>query len=114
MIDLCIEGDKLIEQGTGAVYNKAVKGVRVTKGAFLKVKFSFESSFDIKKNTSARRVFPHLYFGQQHCRAFFTSGVSRLSPHLSHQNSFYNCHSFFSPPEDRIPLRYKFLPKMMS
>lgn len=33
MIDLCIEGDKLIEQGTGAVYNKAVKGVKVTKGA---------------------------------------------------------------------------------
>jgi hypothetical protein len=34
VIDLCIEGDKLIEQGTGAVYNKAVKGARVTKGAF--------------------------------------------------------------------------------
>lgn len=32
VIDLCIEGDKLIEEGTGAVYNKAVKGVKVTKG----------------------------------------------------------------------------------
>lgn len=32
LIDLCIEGDKLIEEGTGAVYNKAVKGVKVTKG----------------------------------------------------------------------------------
>ncbi|KAK0450236.1 proliferation-associated protein 1 [Armillaria borealis] len=31
-IDLCIEGDKLIEQGTGAVYNKAVKGAKVPKG----------------------------------------------------------------------------------
>ncbi|CAA7266948.1 unnamed protein product [Cyclocybe aegerita] len=32
VIDLCIEGDKLIEEGTGAVYNKAMKGVRVSKG----------------------------------------------------------------------------------
>ena len=30
--DLCVEGDKLIEQGTGAVYNKPVKGVKVSKG----------------------------------------------------------------------------------
>jgi hypothetical protein len=43
VIDLCIEGDKLIEQGIGAVYNKAVKGVRVTKGAFLKVKIFFRT-----------------------------------------------------------------------
>ncbi|KAJ3524381.1 hypothetical protein NM688_g8574 [Phlebia brevispora] len=33
ILDICIEGDKLIEQGTGAVYNKAVKGVKVPKGA---------------------------------------------------------------------------------
>ena len=32
VLDLCIEGDKLLEQGTGAVYNKAVKGVKVSKG----------------------------------------------------------------------------------
>ncbi|XP_006459099.1 hypothetical protein AGABI2DRAFT_191160 [Agaricus bisporus var. bisporus H97] len=32
LIDLCVEGDKLLEQGTGAVYNKPVKGVKVTKG----------------------------------------------------------------------------------
>ncbi|KAA1467637.1 proliferation-associated protein 1 [Dentipellis sp. KUC8613] len=32
VIDLCVEGDKLIEQGTGAVYNKSVKGVKVSKG----------------------------------------------------------------------------------
>ncbi|KAJ7285090.1 peptidase M24, structural domain-containing protein [Mycena rebaudengoi] len=32
IIDLCIEGDKLIEAGTAAVYNKAVKGVKVNKG----------------------------------------------------------------------------------
>ncbi|KAJ2922560.1 hypothetical protein H1R20_g14540, partial [Candolleomyces eurysporus] len=32
VIDLCIEGDKLIEQGTSAVYNKSVKGVKVPKG----------------------------------------------------------------------------------
>lgn len=34
VLDLCIEGDKLIEQGTGAVYNKSVKGVKVNKGVF--------------------------------------------------------------------------------
>jgi len=32
IIDLCVEGDKLLEQGTAAVYNKAVKGVKVPKG----------------------------------------------------------------------------------
>ena len=32
ILDICNEGDKLIEQGTGAVYNKAVKGVKVQKG----------------------------------------------------------------------------------
>ncbi|KAI0671777.1 proliferation-associated protein 1 [Trametes maxima] len=32
VFDLCVEGDKLIEQGTGAVYNKSVKGVKVSKG----------------------------------------------------------------------------------
>lgn len=32
VLDLCVEGDKLLETGTGAVYNKAVKGVKVSKG----------------------------------------------------------------------------------
>ncbi|KAF7327677.1 Peptidase-M24 domain-containing protein [Mycena kentingensis (nom. inval.)] len=32
VIDLCVEGDKLLEEATGAVYNKPVKGVKVTKG----------------------------------------------------------------------------------
>ncbi|THV07345.1 Creatinase/aminopeptidase [Dendrothele bispora CBS 962.96] len=32
VIDICTEGDKLIEQGIGAVYNKPIKGVRVSKG----------------------------------------------------------------------------------
>ncbi|KAN0138994.1 Peptidase M24, structural domain containing protein [Lactarius tabidus] len=32
ILDLCIEGDKLIEAGTSAVYNKSVKGVKVSKG----------------------------------------------------------------------------------
>ncbi|KIJ66985.1 hypothetical protein HYDPIDRAFT_108958 [Hydnomerulius pinastri MD-312] len=32
IIDLCTEGDKLLEEGTGGVYNKAVKGVKVSKG----------------------------------------------------------------------------------
>ncbi|PSR75604.1 hypothetical protein PHLCEN_2v9084 [Hermanssonia centrifuga] len=32
ILDICLEGDKLIEQGTSAVYNKAVKGVKIPKG----------------------------------------------------------------------------------
>jgi len=32
ILDICLEGDRLIEQGTGAVYNKSVKGVKVSKG----------------------------------------------------------------------------------
>lgn len=32
VLDLCIEGDKIIEEGTSAVYNKSVKGVKVPKG----------------------------------------------------------------------------------
>ncbi|EAU85629.2 proliferation-associated 2G4 [Coprinopsis cinerea okayama7 len=31
VIDLCVEGDKLVEEGTGAVYNKSVKGVKISK-----------------------------------------------------------------------------------
>lgn len=33
VVDLCIEGDRLLEQGTGAVFNKSIKGVKVNKGA---------------------------------------------------------------------------------
>ncbi|KAI9508543.1 proliferation-associated protein 1 [Russula earlei] len=29
VLDLCVEGDKLIEEGTAAVYNKSVKGVKL-------------------------------------------------------------------------------------
>ncbi|CCM00103.1 uncharacterized protein FIBRA_02130 [Fibroporia radiculosa] len=32
VLDICVEGDRLLEEGTGAVYNKAVKGVKVAKG----------------------------------------------------------------------------------
>ncbi len=32
VLDLCIEGDKLIEEGTSAVHNKSIKGVKVSKG----------------------------------------------------------------------------------
>ncbi|KAK7690666.1 hypothetical protein QCA50_005765 [Cerrena zonata] len=32
VLDLCTEGDKLIEEGTAGVYNKAVKGVKIAKG----------------------------------------------------------------------------------
>jgi len=32
VIDLCSEGDKAVEAGTAAVYNKSVKGVKTPKG----------------------------------------------------------------------------------
>jgi len=32
VLDLCQEGDKLIEAGTAGVYNKSVKGVKTPKG----------------------------------------------------------------------------------
>ena len=32
IIDLCVQGDKLLEEATGAVYNKSVKGVKASKG----------------------------------------------------------------------------------
>jgi len=32
IIDLCIGGDKLLEEATGGVYNKPVKGIKVSKG----------------------------------------------------------------------------------
>lgn len=47
-LDICVEGDKLIEQGTGAVYNKAVKGVKVQKGAsVLSLSFSVNTLIHI-------------------------------------------------------------------
>ncbi|KAJ8072382.1 hypothetical protein PM082_015941 [Marasmius tenuissimus] len=46
ILDLCIEGDKLIEQGTGAVYNKAVKGVKVAKG------IAFPTSISVNNTVS--------------------------------------------------------------
>ncbi len=33
VLDIFVEGDKLVEAGPGAVYNKSVKGVKVGKGA---------------------------------------------------------------------------------
>jgi methionine aminopeptidase len=32
VLDICVKGDELLEQGTSGVYNKLVKGVKVTKG----------------------------------------------------------------------------------
>ncbi|EIW84328.1 proliferation-associated protein 1 [Coniophora puteana RWD-64-598 SS2] len=33
VLDICVEGDKLIEEATAGVFNKAVKGVKVQKGS---------------------------------------------------------------------------------
>lgn len=32
IIDICVEGDKLLEEATGGVYNKPIKGVKISKG----------------------------------------------------------------------------------
>lgn len=32
ILDICLEGDRLVELGTGGVYNKSVKGVKTNKG----------------------------------------------------------------------------------
>lgn len=32
VLELCVKGDELIEQGTGSVFNKPIKGVKVVKG----------------------------------------------------------------------------------
>ena len=34
ILDLCVKGDELLEEGTGAVFNKPVKGVKVNKGMY--------------------------------------------------------------------------------
>lgn len=36
VMDLCIKGDKLIEEGLGTVFSKPIKGVKVTKGVCLR------------------------------------------------------------------------------
>ena len=73
MIDLCLEGDKLLEQGTGVVYNKSVKGVRVPKGklAIFAIANSYRWTYEY------RHCVPHLHLGQQRRRPFLTSCVSR-------------------------------------
>lgn len=58
IIDLCIEGDKFIEEGTGGVYNKAVKGVKMGKGASDHF-YVFETMF---MTFDKRPCIPHIDF----------------------------------------------------
>jgi len=41
VVDLCTEGDRLLERGTGAVFNKPIKGVKVNKGVSFSTFFFF-------------------------------------------------------------------------
>lgn len=59
--DLCVEGDKLIEQGTGAVYNKGGKG-KVSKGTLFKIQ-NFVILL-LSPKLLCRPRLSHLYFGQ--------------------------------------------------
>ncbi|KAG5651940.1 hypothetical protein H0H81_006882 [Sphagnurus paluster] len=58
VIDLCVEGDKLIEQGTGAVYNKAVKGVKVSKGASPSLELKILLALRVTEKNIAGVAFP--------------------------------------------------------
>lgn len=42
ILDICVKGDELIEAATAAVYNKSVKGVKLTKGACATPTYSIE------------------------------------------------------------------------
>ena len=53
VLDLCVEGDKLIEEGTSAVYNKSVKGVKVSKGSSCAILCLLSCQ---KKNPSLRPI----------------------------------------------------------
>lgn len=55
VLDLCVEGDELIEQGTGAVYNKPVKGLKVSKGPKPHINESFHDVF--RSNMTVVRYF---------------------------------------------------------
>lgn len=71
ILDLCTEGDQLIEQGTGAVYNKSVKGVKVSKGSSLIYQFILPDL--ILFTHEFRPGIPHFCIRQQRCSPFFTS-----------------------------------------
>jgi hypothetical protein len=73
VLDLCVKGDELLEAGTGAVYNKAVKGVKVTKGACLHhVILSVLIEDRVRKN---RHRLPYLCLRQQRRLPLFASRV---------------------------------------
>lgn len=72
VIDLCIEGDKLLEEATGGVYNKPVKGIKVSKGTD---PFSFSPSHAFSPSGWCRDCLPDVYFCQQRRLPFFPSSV---------------------------------------
>src|SRR3984957_5810740 len=74
VLDLCIEGDKLIEQGTGGVYNKSVKGVKVNKGEF-RIRVFHPYTILLRPQPSPRFGFSDQFFRQQCRRTLFTSCV---------------------------------------
>ncbi len=79
VLELCLEGDKLLEEGTGAVYNKAVKGVKVPKGASQEKVFQTSDNLKRPENES-RYLFPNLHLCQQLCCAFLSARVRSFDP----------------------------------
>ena len=72
-IDLCVEGDKLLEEATGAVYNKTVKGVKASKGTETVTLLSL-SRMSLPREWCRHRL-PDVYFCQQRRRPFLASRV---------------------------------------
>lgn len=80
ILDLCIEGDQLIEEGTGSVYNKAVKGVKVTKGEFCLFVPGYMLTSMSHPGPSARSLMGRyrvsdVYICEQLCFAFLSTCV---------------------------------------
>lgn len=72
IIDLCTEGDKLLEEATGGVYNKGVKGVKVSKGTETLSLSPFHVS---SSNGWCRHRLSDMHFRQQRRCPFFPSCV---------------------------------------
>jgi hypothetical protein len=78
-LDLCVEGDKLIEEGTSLIYNKSVKGVKVPKGPHPRRYFPFFFPPDFFLLSVHRPRVPNMYLSQQLRRSLFASRVRFLS-----------------------------------
>ena len=83
ILDICLEGDKLIEQGTGAVYNKAVKGVKVPKGALCLIRSCARADHTIFSPTHPHTV-PREILPACSLKSIRTTIAVCLAPHITY------------------------------